>query len=243
MTSLVPPEASANDPAERWTLEIPPETIDEWNQLVELVSRLSGGQFASVTRFQLPNLKLDAVSPSLAGKLNPEDYVYGIEGTYCEKIHATEQPLKVVDGSQDPEWASSNAVQGGCYLSYFGVPVRLPDGSLFGTLCVFDNNPYDHPEELQAVMERFSKLLESHLKILFQGQILDRQKAEIEKLRDILPICSSCKKVRKDDGYWQQVDTYISDHLGTVWTHGICPTCSEDFLSTEQIEAAKKNQI
>ncbi len=48
---------------------------------------------------------------------------------------------------------------------------------------------------------------------------------EITTLRGILPICSSCKKVRDDDGYWNQIETYITDHSDAEFTHGICPDC------------------
>lgn len=48
---------------------------------------------------------------------------------------------------------------------------------------------------------------------------------EIKQLESMLPICSYCKKVRDDNNYWQQVETYISNHTGTSFSHSICPTC------------------
>lgn len=51
--------------------------------------------------------------------------------------------------------------------------------------------------------------------------------AEIGELRGILPICAGCKKIRDDGGYWQQVDTYITRHTGTQFSHGMCPDCME----------------
>ncbi|MDP4611318.1 MAG: response regulator, partial [Opitutales bacterium] len=48
---------------------------------------------------------------------------------------------------------------------------------------------------------------------------------EIKHLESMLPICSYCKKVRDDNNYWQQVETYISNHTGTSFSHSICPTC------------------
>ena len=49
--------------------------------------------------------------------------------------------------------------------------------------------------------------------------------AEVKTLRAILPICSYCKKVRDDENYWHTVETYISRHTATRFTHGICPSC------------------
>ena len=58
-------------------------------------------------------------------------------------------------------------------------------------------------------------------------QELKRALAEIKTLRGIVPICSYCKKVRNDEGYWNQVEQYVSDHTEAQFSHGICPTCFE----------------
>ncbi len=49
----------------------------------------------------------------------------------------------------------------------------------------------------------------------------------IKTLRGLLPICASCKKIRNDRGYWQKVETYISEHTNAAFTHGLCPECLE----------------
>ena len=49
----------------------------------------------------------------------------------------------------------------------------------------------------------------------------------IKTLRGILPICAHCKKIRDDHGYWQQVETYISQHSDAQFTHGLCRECME----------------
>ncbi len=49
--------------------------------------------------------------------------------------------------------------------------------------------------------------------------------ANIKILRGMLPICSSCKKIRDDKGYWNQIESYIRDHTEAEFTHGICPEC------------------
>jgi len=56
---------------------------------------------------------------------------------------------------------------------------------------------------------------------------LEQSTREIKRLRGILPICANCKKIRDDQGYWTQVETYIRDNTGTEFSHGICPDCAE----------------
>jgi PAS domain S-box-containing protein len=49
--------------------------------------------------------------------------------------------------------------------------------------------------------------------------------AKIKTLSGLLPICATCKKIRNDAGYWQQVEHYLSAHTELLFTHGICPEC------------------
>ncbi|MBV9878846.1 MAG: PAS domain S-box protein [Gemmatirosa sp.] len=51
--------------------------------------------------------------------------------------------------------------------------------------------------------------------------------AEVRTLRELLSMCSYCKRIRDDDDRWQSVDAYISRHTATRFSHGICPTCYE----------------
>jgi PAS domain S-box-containing protein len=54
---------------------------------------------------------------------------------------------------------------------------------------------------------------------------------EIETLEDILPICSYCKKVRDDEGKWEQIDVYIRQHSRTDFSHSMCPDCEREHFS------------
>jgi len=58
--------------------------------------------------------------------------------------------------------------------------------------------------------------------------IADLQKAlsEVKVLSGMLPICASCKRIRNDEGYWQQIESYISAHSKTEFSHGVCPECA-----------------
>ena len=50
---------------------------------------------------------------------------------------------------------------------------------------------------------------------------------KVKTLSGMLPICASCKKIRDDEGYWKQIESYITEHLEAVFSHGICPECKE----------------
>ena len=56
---------------------------------------------------------------------------------------------------------------------------------------------------------------------------LEASLAEVKTLRDILPICLYCRKIRDDRDYWLTVEHYIAEHTTTRFSHGICPSCME----------------
>jgi PAS domain S-box-containing protein len=51
---------------------------------------------------------------------------------------------------------------------------------------------------------------------------------QIKTLRGIVPICSHCKKIRDDKGYWERVEAYVSKHTEAEFSHGICPDCLDE---------------
>ena len=58
-------------------------------------------------------------------------------------------------------------------------------------------------------------------------QELRKALSEVRELRGFLPICSNCKKIRDDDGYWQRIEKYIQERTDTEFSHGICPECAK----------------
>lgn len=83
------------------------------------------------------------------------------------------------------------------------------------------------------------RLLEtSHGKLQALNAELQETLREIRTLTGLLPICAKCKKIRDDDGYWQQLEGYISEHTSATFSHGICPHCAEE-LYPEVMEARR----
>jgi DNA-binding response OmpR family regulator len=60
--------------------------------------------------------------------------------------------------------------------------------------------------------------------------------ATIKTLSGMLPICSSCKKIRDDQGYWEEVELYVKKHSTAEFTHGICPACFKRLYGDINIE-------
>ena len=62
---------------------------------------------------------------------------------------------------------------------------------------------------------------------------LERALAHVTRLQGLLPICMYCKKIRNDQNYWTQVETYVSDHSGARFSHSICPECRAKHIEPE----------
>jgi transcriptional regulator with GAF, ATPase, and Fis domain len=85
--------------------------------------------------------------------------------------------------------------------------------------------------ELAAIALQNSRNLDERIAAEQQREkvILDLNKAlsEVKKLSGLLPICSHCKKIRDDKGYWNQIESYIHEHSDAVFSHGICQECAK----------------
>ncbi len=102
------------------------------------------------------------------------------------------------------------------------------------------NKPDDFDEQdaqLAAALGEFAAiaLANSHTLDELRTTVdeLQHALAEVRTLRGILPICSGCKRIRDDKGYWHQVEAYISDHSEAAFSHGLCAECLEKLYPRE----------
>ena len=109
---------------------------------------------------------------------------------------------------------------------YFNFRHRLADGRI-RDVEVFSGPVFINNEKLlYSIIHDISdrKKIEQEKAQLIEK--LTKALEEIKTLKGIPPICSSCKKIRDDKGYWQQIEAYIGQHSGAEFTHGICPDCA-----------------
>jgi hypothetical protein len=83
---------------------------------------------------------------------------------------------------------------------------------------------------ISAIAERLGRIIEREEgKVERINLINELQKTlkQVRVLSGLIPICSSCKQIRDDKGYWQKIENYISKNSGVEFTHGICPKCAQ----------------
>ena len=92
--------------------------------------------------------------------------------------------------------------------------------------------PFDR-SELKARINAGERILRLQAELATRVKELELALANVKLLQGLLPICCYCKKIRNDQNYWQQVDTYIADHSEAQFTHGICPECRDKIVKPE----------
>ena len=87
--------------------------------------------------------------------------------------------------------------------------------------------PFD-PEELRARMQVGVRVLTLQERLAERVSELQAALSNVKQLHGLLPICSYCKRIRGDDQYWTQVESYIAERSEAQFSHGICPACYVD---------------
>jgi GAF domain-containing protein len=214
------------------TLHIHDDVLKKWQAVVDTMARLINVPAGLVMRVSGPDIEVFVASEGADNPYTPgaKETLLG-SGLYCETVIKTKQRLLIPNALQDEAWQNNPDVALNM-ISYLGYPLILPTGDVFGTICVLDSQTNHYSESYQELVSQFKELIESHLALMYQNQQLaalnhqlKTQMAEIKTLRNILPICTFCKKIRDDTGFWQAVDEYVTQHTDTQFSHGLCPNC------------------
>ncbi len=182
------------------------------------------------------------------------------ELAFCAHAILKSETMLVPNAAQDPRFASNPLVTGEPNIRFYaGAPLISPDGAALGTLCVIDRVPRtltaEQREALQIIarqviaqLELRRNLEELRNTLAVRDALEDQRerlladlldaKGTIQTLGELLPICSWCKKVREDDGYWSEVEDYVAKHSEATFSHGICPGCAVEHFQRGRLHVA-----
>ena len=88
--------------------------------------------------------------------------------------------------------------------------------------------PFD-AAELRARMQVGVRVVNLQTMLAERVREVEEALSRVKQLQGLLPICSYCKKIRDDQNYWHQVESYVGKHTDARFSHGICPDCTEKF--------------
>jgi len=92
--------------------------------------------------------------------------------------------------------------------------------------------PY-HREELLVRLQVGVRIVSLQSRLADRVAELEKAAEQVKKLERILPICGYCKKVRDDHDYWQNVESYVTTHTDTEFSHGVCPNCFVEIVQPQ----------
>lgn len=143
------------------------------------------------------------------------DFDFHRDPAHAESYRAWDK--KIMDGGKavlDIEEAYHNADGSEGTVLTSKVPLKNQQGEVFGLLGICTD-----------ITER-KKMELSHKQLIKE---LEEALSDVKTLSGLLPICSHCKGIRDDQGYWKQIEIYISEHSTANFTHSICPDCVKKF--------------
>ena len=111
------------------------------------------------------------------------------------------------------------------YVRYDDLPLETKDGRLMAVEFVSNVYQVNHHKVIQCNIRDITlrkRIEEERRKLIYDIQ---DALAKIKRLRGLLPICASCKKIRDDKGYWNELEAYVLEHSEAEITHGFCPDC------------------
>ncbi|NLT40162.1 MAG: GGDEF domain-containing protein [Clostridiales bacterium] len=154
-------------------VDIPENILQEWQSILDLLARIEKVKAALIMR-----KSGEALEVFLSSKTKGNPYKVGQKERYidsglnCERVIRQGNMLLVPDASKSPEWMNNPDMKFNmkCYL---GFPIKLPNGNIFGTICVLDNKENDFSEDMIECMSRMRDLIESNL-LLFHLSITDQ---------------------------------------------------------------------
>jgi GAF domain-containing protein len=202
--------------------------LGKWQSVVDIVAELLTVPAGLIMRCQGSEIEVLVASASPGNPYHPgEKELLPGSGLYCETVIKTRRMLLVPNALQDEKWRNNPDIKLGM-ISYLGYPIFLPQGEIFGTICVLDIKGNAYAETHKKLLLEFKELIEAHLELLFTAASLQDALIQVQTLQGLLPICAHCKKIRDDQNNWQPLEFFISQRSGAKFSHGVCPDCLQE---------------
>ena len=104
--------------------------------------------------------------------------------------------------------------------------------------------PSFHPAVFKGDWEHVNRRKEYEA-WLSEKQLKDKLQtalADVRKLEGLLPVCARCKKIRDNEGYWQQIEIYLEKHADVEFTHGLCEDCDKELYGDKDWHKKMKSE-
>ena len=146
---------------------------------------------------------------------------FGVQRNYAAQMKTQRrfdsQPVTLAGGFQAPSVSTPRGTIG------FMVDRFCPEGTAFVM-----NSRQEIERAIAIATARFGDMMalrRLNAELRNRNEALQEALDKVKQLSGLLPICANCKKIRDDEGYWQDVAVYLREHSEAEFTHGLCPDC------------------
>lgn len=146
--------------------------------------------------------------------------------SFCAHAILDQRMLVINDALQDKRFIDNPLVTCAPGIRFYaGVPLVTPEGHSIGTLCVIDHQPRELSEPQIKMLEALARQVVMQLEQKRISAQLAEALDKIELMEGLIPICSYCKGIRNDEGYWSTVEKFIQQYSDVEFSHGVCDSC------------------
>lgn len=203
----------------------------QYDDIANLVSQICGTSISTVALLDRDR-KWHKAKTGISKEAVPREFAI------CSHTILGREPVIVNDTIEHEIFSTIGMVKNPPYVRFYaGVPLVNEDNFALGTLCAIDTLPKSlhayQVDSLVSLARQVVALFDLHRTTLrLEREIAAKDEAltNVKQLREMLPICCCCKKIRDDENYWHQVEDYLSTRTDATFTHGYCPECAKRAL-------------
>ncbi len=198
-------------------LDTAPE--QSFDDIVTLASRICNTPIALVSL-------VDDQRQWFKARVGMEDQETSRDIAFCAHAILGTETMVVPDATRDPRFHDNLLVTTDPHIRFYaGAPLMTSDGHALGSMCVMDREPREMTAEQLDSLAILSRQVVAQLESRRVSSMLAGALERAKTLTGLLPICAYCKRIRDDDNYWRDVESFFKAHAPVEFSHAICPKC------------------
>ncbi len=165
--------------------EISSKILGKWQEVLDLAAKFIDVPAGLIMQLNENNIKVFLRSSSEGNPFEKGEESDLKHGLYCETVCGTKKELLIPNALKDSLWREDNPDLLVDMISYLGVPIRWPDGEIFGSFCVLDNKENSYSTMFKQYLVSIRDSVEKDLNILYKAIEIEKKKVEIKEVENV----------------------------------------------------------